>query len=821
MEKKLSGGFGLRMFFAVLFLFAAFLAMETSVWAAVQTGTVGSCKYSFDTSTGVLTLTGSGTMGIEGDQYYGRTDIKKVIVSEGITDVSDYAFRGCSGLVEAELADSVTDIGYYAFQSCNALKKVNFPEGLTLISAGAFSGCTGLSEVRLSSTVTKVGKEAFINTGLKRVSIPPNVTTIVTRAFGYTDNSTAVENFEIYAVPGSAGATYASSNSFKNYKTAWSYDSAAKTLTIYGTGEMDLPTYAFNGNTDIKKAIISQGVTTVGKCAFYGCYGLDSVSMASTVTEIGSYAFEFDDALVDVEFPEGLKYIRWGAFYGCKALKRADMPSTLLSIAQSAFANTGLKIVSIPPSVTSVGDYAVGYNYNDSTFTAVEDFEICAVPGSKGAAYASSGSFKNYKSAWSYDSAAKTLTLYGTGTMDLPRYVFDGNTDIKKAVISQGLTSVGGYVFYGCYGLESVSMASTVTEIGSYAFEFDNVLVDVEFPEGLKYIRSGAFYGCEALDKISLPQTLSSVGIDAFANTGLESVIIMPNVTTIDSHAFGFNHKNSTYTKVDGFTIFGEIPSKAKDYADQNDIKFSELNGSTGKCSWRFDASTGTLTVYGSGQMDSYSGYDQTPWYTTAKLKEEIKKVVIENGVTNVGSRAFDGCTALKELSLSDTVRQIGIYAFRGTGLVTLETGPNMVMIYHYAFYGCKSLKTVSFHEGLKGMGNYSFYGATALDHIVIPESVTMIGDKFISGMRSGFRVYVYGNTDAVKQYIDENGYAATIMGDLNANDIVNEDDAKILLKYLDGTGSLNNVSFIAAKTADNTKNEPDMLDVIKILKMS
>lgn len=821
MEKKLSGGFGLRMFFAVLFTFAAFLAMAASAQAAVQTGTVGSCKYSFDTSTGVLTLTGSGTMGIEEDQYYGRTDIKKVIVSKGITDVSDYAFRGCSGLAEAELADSVTNIGYYAFQSCNALKKVNFPEGLTTISAGAFSGCTGLSEVRLSSTVTKVGNGAFINTGLKCVSIPPNVTTLATRAFGYTNSSTAVENFEIYAVPGSAGAAYASSNSFKNYKTAWSYDSAAKTLTLYGTGAMDLPNSVFNGKMDIKKAIISQGITTVGGYVFYGCYGLESVSIPSTVTQIGSYAFEFDNVLVDVNFPEGLKYIQSGAFYGCKALERADMPSTLLSIGKYAFINTGLKTVSIPPSVTSVADYAVGYNYKDSTFTAVEDFEICAVPGSAGAAYASNNSFKNYKSAWSYDSATKTLTIYGTGAMDLPTYVFNNRRDIKKAMIPEGMTSVGRYVFYGCYGLESVSIPSTVTEIGEYAFEFNEVLMGVKLPEGLKYIRSGAFYGCKSLSKISLPQTLNSVGSNAFTNTGLENVIIMPNVTTIGNHAFGFNYKNSTYTKVDYFTIFGEIPSKAKDYADQNGIDFSELNGSTGNCSWRFDAGTGTLTVYGSGQMDSYRAYDQTPWYTTAKLNEEIKKVVIENGVTNVGGHAFDGCTALKELSLSDTVRQIGIYAFSGTGLVTLETGPNMVMIYHYAFYGCKSLKTVSFHEGLKGMGNYSFCGDTALNYMVIPESVTMIGNKFISGMRSGFRVYVYGNTDAVKQYIDENGYAATIMGDLNGNDIVNEDDAKILLKYLDGTGSLNDVGLVAAKTSDNTKNKPDMLDVIKILKMS
>ena len=118
-------------------------------------------------------------------------------------------------------------------------------------------------------------------------------------------------------------------------------------------------------------------------------------------------------------------------------------------------------------------------------------------------------------------------------------------------------------------------------------------------------------------------------------------------------------------------------------------------------------------------------------------------------------------------------------------------------------------------------IGNYSFYGDTALNYMVIPESVMAMGNEFIGGMRSGFRLYVYGNTDAVKQYIDENGYAATIMGDLNANDVVNEDDAKILLKYLDGTGSLDSVGFIAAKVTDNTKDVPDILDAIKILKMS
>ena len=132
---------------------------------------------------------------------------------------------------------------------------------------------------------------------------------------------------------------------------------------------------------------------------------------------------------------------------------------------------------------------------------------------------------------------------------------------------------------------------------------------------------------------------------------------------------------------------------------------FADEDGTCGDdCTWSFTASTGTLTITGSGPMDDYNYPDYlTPWYD---LRPSIKTVDI-NGVTSIGNFAFNECSALGSVTIGSSVTKIG----------------------NDAFYSCYSLNPVIIEENsqLDTIGDYAFLNCSALADFHIPAGVTSI----------------------------------------------------------------------------------------------
>jgi uncharacterized protein YjdB/uncharacterized protein YkwD len=126
-------------------------------------------------------------------------------------------------------------------------------------------------------------------------------------------------------------------------------------------------------------------------------------------------------------------------------------------------------------------------------------------------------------------------------------------------------------------------------------------------------------------------------------------------------------------------------------------VKTSELTGTIGNLSWKLV--DGVLTITGSGSMTDFSDTAVPGWND---FRADITSVVVENGVTNIGRRAFNGCTGLTEVSLPESVKEIGAEAF----------------------YGCTSLTTVTLSEGLTDIYRNAFANCSALANITIPKSV-------------------------------------------------------------------------------------------------
>lgn len=143
--------------------------------------------------------------------------------------------------------------------------------------------------------------------------------------------------------------------------------------------------------------------------------------------------------------------------------------------------------------------------------------------------------------------------------------------------------------------------------------------------------------------------------------------------------------------------------------------------GTAGDCFWYLKDTK--LTVTGNGAMAKYEAATPAPWGTL------ITEAVIENGVEDIGTYAFVGCTALTSVTLPNTVKTIGARAFSGcTALQSIEIPASVETIGSRAFNGCSSLQSVSLTEGLEVIGERAFFGCAAFTDLTIPASVTSIG---------------------------------------------------------------------------------------------
>lgn len=152
--------------------------------ALVASGKCGdSASWKLDAD-GVLTITGAGPMadyGAYGPWYIAHlTDIKKVVVQEGVTTIGDYAFANLSDVTSVTIPSSITSIGAHAFEKCRLGGAVTLPEGLTAIGDFAFSG-SGMASLTLPESLRTIGNSAFLFCSLRELTIPDGVTSIGTR----------------------------------------------------------------------------------------------------------------------------------------------------------------------------------------------------------------------------------------------------------------------------------------------------------------------------------------------------------------------------------------------------------------------------------------------------------------------------------------------------------------------------------------------------------------------------------------------------------------------------------------------------------------
>ena len=321
--------------------------LNLTAYADVQTGKCGdNVTYSLDTSTGVLTISGTGDMADYRDTnspFYDNNSVESVIIENGVTSIGDSAFWSCDNLKSVTIPNSVTSIGNEAFGRCRSLTNVTIPNSVTSIGDSAF-GYTSLTSITIPNSVKSIGEYAFWDCdNLKSVTIPNSVTSIGYSAFYFCTSLTSV------TIPNSVTSIG---------DRAFAHCTSLKSVTI-GNCVTSIGEDAFNGCTSLTDITIPDSVTSIGYSAFVRCNSLTSVKIPNSVTSIEYRAFFGCTSLTSVTIPNSVTSIGDCAFEDCASLTNITIPDSVISIEQRTFVDcTSLKSVIIPNSVTKIGSSA-------------------------------------------------------------------------------------------------------------------------------------------------------------------------------------------------------------------------------------------------------------------------------------------------------------------------------------------------------------------------------------------------------------------------------------------------------------------------------
>ncbi|GMO23020.1 MAG: hypothetical protein Ta2B_02110 [Termitinemataceae bacterium] len=419
-------------------------------------------------------------------------------------------------------------------------------------------------------------------------------------------------------------------------------------------------------------------LTTVGDYAFYKLSGITAVTIGDSVTSIGDYAFFKCEGLTEINLPASLKKLGAYALSRCTALQTVEIPNGVTEIPTGLLSGCEkITTLDLLGTVTSISDYA---------FSGCS--EMIAAP------------------------AITNVTSMG-------RRVFAGCSKMTTITIP-GVTVISEGLLSECTSLTAVNFTSPalITRIESYAFNNCKSLQTIIIPPNITSIADYAFAGCEELGnvssqyavptQISIPNTVINIGEHAFANCiTLYDISFGTSLQSIGDYAFSNCIKLGAYYRNPG-------PPPIDPYDETRISIHIELPNTV--------TEIGNYAFYGCENLSDFK---------------------LSDGTITIGDYAFADCSSLykilaspdyhnnlnstSHIAIPNSVKSIGIYAFRGCGgigLLTISNNSELTEIKEGAFSGCVALRNVVLNNNITKIGRLAFANCKSMSLLLPAEPV-------------------------------------------------------------------------------------------------
>ena len=658
---------------------------------------------------------------------------------------------------------SIVSVTYKQTLSAPAVTGGNDAQGRPTLTWKAVTGAAKYEVYRARSRSGEYIKYSTVTgTSYTNISYIENGNTYYYKVRALGSNGTAGAWSSIVSVTyrKPAAATVASGKCGDSAK--WTLD-AAGTLTISGTGatydffndyNCTAPWYDAELRLQIKKAVVNKGITYVGTYAFRDCAELTSVSLPAGLEEMGSSVFRYCESLTSITIPAGVTSIGGDFFYGCASLKSVTLPDSLWDAGGCTFMDcASLTSVRLPANLRDIA----WWMFKDCTsLTSV------TIPR---------GTVEVKKEAFDGCTSLKNVTFTGSAADWKGVTIRPGNTALTSAAIKctgstvltaptlilsvskkgqptlkwSAVSGAAGYQLWCSYdgGDDCDSYyrwyANNDKTATSYTVPTDYLEKGRTYTYKVRAVTSSGAVGSFSKEvtftynpAASLAAPTVTAGLDDQGYPALTWPAV-PDAARYEVYraasedgdfaqlaAVTSNSYTNSAVLTDGAAYYYKVRALDSDgeagpFSDVVSVTYTARPAlvASGKCgdsaSWKLDAD-GVLTITGAGPMADYSqptSDNCAPWRTYAN---DIKRVVVQKGVTAIGSYAFASLERVTSVTIPEGVTSIGSSAFENCGLMA---------------YG--GLGAVTLPEGLTTIGSSAFSGSY-MDSLTLPESLRTIG---------------------------------------------------------------------------------------------
>ena len=705
-------------------------------------------------------------------------------IPKSVTYIGFYAFYNCSNLVSVIIPTSVTYIGSGAFEDCNALTSVTIPNSVTYIEENAFSNTalyneesnwkdgvlyidnclikakenvSGSYSIKEGTRVIAAGAFSFCS-NLTSVAIPNSITLINGTAFKYCDGLKSV----IWNA--------------KNYKDFYSSDSTPFyhireqiSSFKFGNEVEHIPAYLCYGIDKLTEITVPNSVTSIGSNAFYGCVSLMKVINSSNLNIIpgkenhgyvsyyadsveniiDDFLFDENDIIIayvgdnnntSITIPEKTKGFKEDVFSDCKNVKSiiwkannyANFTESLeerpelekpgegkVTICVQAPQNLCGYIVA-PGTIT---DWEPGSGENkrldlvdgySTWYSGTFDWEDSGECRFKIAATDINGDWDWDYQAYHYEileGDCKEVSVYD----DI--YIYSDNQVIyikiidfqtNPCAISSPFSSIAE-------NINSFTIVDGVTQIPNNLCKDMINLRELNIGNSVETIGISSFENCQSLESINLPSSVKSINSSAFYNcTSIQKVNFLGSLDEWLNIAF-YSYGSNPLCYGKNLYFNNELLSELNINKVGHIYPYAFINCQNIK---KVNIGEGVTDIHNA----AFSGCSS------------LISVSLPNSLTTIGESVFTGCSALESIIIPNSVTSIGGNAFSGCSSLTSFIIPNNIeRIRNSMFNGCINLYSVVIPNSVKYIEDGSFYGCTNLKTLTIPESVVYIGSNVLT----------------------------------------------------------------------------------------